>query len=215
VKNSLRVLQSISSAVIVLLILSVGSTVCAQETETSTKTAPANQTTQTSPPKKRPDLNSLIKLTGQKALDFVAADMSGTEYTLEKLGGKIVVINLWATWCKPCVEEMPQLNSLVEKYKDQDVVFLGATAEPKILVESFLQKNSFAYQILPNAPAIIRQYSPKEKTDPVTGKARTIQALPTHIVIDREGTIVKHEWGMNQQTVPQLAQTIEQILAPK
>lgn len=164
---------------------------------------------------KRVDLNNLVSLTGQKAPDFVAADMSGTEFKLEKLRGKIVVINLWATWCKPCLAELPELNSLVNKYQAKDVVFLAAAPEDKTVLEVFLQKNPFAYRIFPGALDMIKKYSPKEKPNPETGKSRLIQALPTHIVIDRDGTTVKHSWGFRNDTIDELMQTIERLLEKK
>ncbi len=201
----------------ILFVLLTASIICAQATkESSVKTAPADSIRQAvSTSIKRPDLNNLVNLTGQKAPNFVSVDMNGVEYNLEKLRGKIVVINLWATWCEPCVKEMAELNALFEKFKDKDIVFLAATDENKSFVEGFLQKNQFSYQILPDALNIIKQYSPKEKTDPITGKSRTIKALPTHIVIDREGATIKHVWGFTSQKIPELSQTIEQLLAPK
>jgi thiol-disulfide isomerase/thioredoxin len=184
--------------------------------ESTTRVAPAEPVpSTTSASTKRPDLNNLVNLTGLKAPNFVSVDMNGTEYNLENLHDKIVVINLWATWCKPCIEEMPELNNLVKKFKDKDVVFLAAAPEDKILLEGFLQKNPFLYQILPGALDIIKKYSPKEKADPVTGKSRTIQVMPTHIVIDRGGTTVKHTWGFSSQKIPELSQAIEQLLDAK
>lgn len=113
---------------LILFLLSISSIVSAQTTDSATTAAPADSKPATKSTK-RPDLNNLINLTGQKAPDFVSVDMNGTEYNLENLRGKIVVINLWATWCVPCVEEMPMLNNMVNKFKGKDVVFLGATSE--------------------------------------------------------------------------------------
>lgn len=192
----------------VLFLLLTSGIIWAQENEgSSNKTVPA------ATPKKRPDLNNLVSLTGQKAPDFILTDLNGTEYNLEKLRGKIVVINLWATWCVPCVEEIPELNALVNKFKNKDVVFLAATTEDRTVLEGFLQKNPFAYQILPGALDIMKKYSPKEKTESADVKPRTIQALPTHIVIDWEGMVIKHVWGFGGNKISELSQSIERLLA--
>lgn len=201
----------------ILFLLLTASIIGVQATkESSTKIVPSGSNSPAaSTSKKRVDLNNLANLTGQNAPDFIAADMNGTEYNLDKLRGKIVVINLWATWCAPCIAEMPELNDLVNKFKDKDVVFLAAAPEDKTVLEGFLQKNPFTYQIFPGALDIIKKYSPKEKPDAVTIKPRTIQALPTHIVIDRDGTIAKHSWGFSVHTIPELSKTIEQLLSQK
>lgn len=199
----------------ILFILLTASVIYSQDTKklpVETASPADTKPSVNSSPKKRPDLNNLIGLTGQKAPVFVSKDINENEYNIENLTGKIVVINLWATWCQPCIEEFPELNALVNKFKDKDIVFLAVTSEDKALVENFLQKNSFSYQIIPAALNVMKQYSPKEKPDPVTGKSRTIQALPTHIVIDREGNVVKHIWGSSANKIFELSQTIEQQL---
>lgn len=208
-KNSL-------SAILLLLLTSV--IIPAQTTkESSTTIAPSgsNSPAAASTTKKRVDLNNLVNLTGQQAPDFIAVDINGTEANLDKLRGKIVVINLWATWCAPCIAEMPELNDLVIKFKDKDVVFLAAAPEDKTVLEGFLQKNPFTYQIFPGALDIIKKYSPKEKPDAAAIKPRTIQVMPTHIVIDRDGTIAKHSWGFSVHTIAELSKTIEQLLSRK
>lgn len=201
----------------ILFLLLTASVICAQTAGKSpTKIVPNDSKSRAaSPPIKAIDLNNLTNLTGQKAPNFISVDMNGTEYNLENLRGKIVVINLWATWCKPCIAEMPELNALVDKFKDKDVVFLAAAPENKTLLEGFLRKHPFSYHILPGALPVIKQYSPKEKTVSPDVKSRTIQVMPTHIVIDREGITVKHVWGFSSQAIPELSQTIEQLLTSK
>ncbi len=107
--------------------------------QTTEKSSPVIINTPSSENKVQPP-PELIGLTGQKAPDFTSANMNGAEYNLEDLRGKIVVINLWATYCPPCIEEMPKLNALVEKYQNKDVVFLAPTPDNKNLLEGFLQK---------------------------------------------------------------------------
>lgn len=62
---------------------------------------------------------------GFLAPDFTLDTLDGTKVTLSDLRGKIVVINLWATWCPPCRAEMPALENAYQQYKDSGVVVLG------------------------------------------------------------------------------------------
>ena len=76
-----------------------------------------------------------------------ATDLEGTTFTLDELKGKVVVINFWFVACKPCVEEIPELNELVEKYEEKDVVFLGFALDNEKRLNSFLEKTPFKYHI--------------------------------------------------------------------
>lgn len=158
----------------------------------------------------------LIGLTGQKAPNFTAIDMNGVEFNLENLRGKIVVINLWGTFCAPCIQEMPKLNTLVRKYKDKEVVFLSVAADDKQELEAFLAKHHFDYHVLSGAFDIIRQYAPKKKiSSPTDMPDSFMMVLPTHLVIDRDGIVTEHFWGYSKKTVNQLAAIIEKLLAKK
>lgn len=77
------------------------------------------------------DMPEKIDLVGKQALPFSAKDINGKNYSLESLKGKVIVINFWFVECKPCVMEMPELNKLVEKYENKDVVFLGLAINEK------------------------------------------------------------------------------------
>jgi peroxiredoxin len=90
-------------------------------------------------------------LDGQKLPDFDLTDMKGNKINSRDLKGKPVVINFWFATCIPCMEEMPALNELKEKFQNSDVVFLAITFENKITVENFLKKHRFNFTALPNA----------------------------------------------------------------
>lgn len=164
--------------------------------------------------KKTPPLNlsDLVGLNGQIAPAFTIPSINGTEYNLEKLRGKIVVINLWGTFCPPCIEEMPKLNSLVETYKGKEVVFLAPTPDDKAILETFLQKYSFSYQVLPNGFNIVEKYAPHKKSDDPQKKGGFMMLLPTHLVIDQTGVVTYHEWGFRKDTVDKLSNEIEKLL---
>src|SRR5689334_18943077 len=63
---------------------------------------------------------------GEQCLPQVAyTDTNGTAYTPDSLKGKVVVVNFWATWCKPCQKEIPDLSKIYDKYKGKGLVMLG------------------------------------------------------------------------------------------
>jgi peroxiredoxin len=111
---------------------------------------------------------------------------------------------------------MPKLNALVDKFKGKDVVFLAAAADGKSVLEGFLTKNLFKYQVLPDAFGIIEQYAPKKKNPaPTNDGGDFLMLLPAHLVVDQTGTVVEHFWGYKTTTADDLSKTIEQLLAKK
>lgn len=77
-------------------------------------------------------------------LSYSFKSISGEMVRLNSFKGKIIFINHWATWCSPCVKEMPSLNKLYEAAKDQPIIFLFISNESKEQVEHFVQKHSLS-----------------------------------------------------------------------
>ena len=118
------------------------------------------------------------KLKGNPFPDFTLTDLSGTSHTSESIKGKVVVINLWFTACAPCIHEMPELNKIVDAYKEiEDVLFLAFALDPKPLVDEFLKKHKFDYNIIPES----QEYITKKLNPP---------GYPTHIVLDKNLNVV-------------------------
>lgn len=98
---------------------------------------------------------------GQQAPDFSGHDMTDTSTFDANFfkGRKIQVLNFWFTKCKPCIDEIPDLNNLVEKYKDHaDVVFIAPTFEFHEAIDSFLVDHPFSYNILPECYEALKSY---------------------------------------------------------
>lgn len=163
-------------------------------------------------PTKLPDLEGLA---GKPAPVFKASNMNDEEFNLENLRGKVIVINLWGTFCEPCVQEMPKLNALVEKYEDKPVVFLAPAVDAKEALNNFLQKHPFSYQVLPDSFGIVSQYSPKKKGGAETKPGSFIMLLPTHLIIDKDGTVFKHFWGFSEKTDAEISTAIDELLSAK
>lgn len=160
-------------------------------------------------------LSDLEGLEGKSAPVFKASNMNGEEFNLENLRGKVVVVNLWGTFCEPCVQEMPKLNALVEKYKNKSVVFLAPAVDAKEALNGFLQKHPFSYQVLPDSFGIISQYSPKKKGGAEAKSGSFTMLLPTHLIIDKDGTVFKHFWGFSETTDKEISTAIDELLNAK
>lgn len=74
--------------------------------------------------------------------------MNGEEFSTNQFKDKFIVINWWATWCKPCREEIPGLNEMAEKYNDNgNVRFIAITDDPKSRITDFLKTHGFIYEM--------------------------------------------------------------------
>jgi peroxiredoxin len=120
----------------------------------------------------------LIKPSRPKlAADFTLATPDGGNFRLADQRGKVVLVNFWATWCPPCLEEMPAMERLWRRHKDAGFVLVAISldADPK-KVPPFVSARKFTFPIA---------------LDPRMAVAETygVRALPSSFVIDREGTM--------------------------
>jgi thiol-disulfide isomerase/thioredoxin len=118
----------------------------------------------------------------QKA-DFTLADLQGQIWHLKNLHDKIVLVNFWATWCPPCRKEMPDLQALYEKYKDQGLVVLAIDDEEVAKVTPFLAERKISYPVL---------LDPGRKVHELF----QIEGIPKSFVYDREGKMVAQSIDM-------------------
>lgn len=138
------------------------------------------------------------ELIGKEAFPFSVTDISGNKYSLEKLKGKIIVLNFWFVECKPCVMEIPDLNDLVEKYKGKEVVFLGFATNDKSKIESFLKTRTYKYKIIADGNEVAGLYK--------------VNSYPTHLIIDTNSIISNYITGLGPTTIDDLDKTIESLL---
>ncbi|MDF3076428.1 MAG: alkyl hydroperoxide reductase/Thiol specific antioxidant/Mal allergen [Sphingobacteriaceae bacterium] len=120
--------------------------------------------------------DSVFLLLNKKLPEFKLKDLEGKEFSSSQMLGKPTLINFGATYCGPCIAEMPDLSRLKEKYSEK-MNFLGLTENRKVdhKLVSFLNEHPFNYQILQNA----EEYK----------KALKIGAIPRNIFVDRNGYI--------------------------
>ena len=136
---------------------------------------------------------------GKPIRNFKAEDLNGNKFELEALRGKIVVINFWFIKCGPCQREIPELNKLVEDYKDSsNVVFLAIALDDKHDLNEFLNRVPFNYNIIYNGRAFAQQYN-------ITG-------YPTHVILDQNGKVYFHTLGLAMNTVYWLGKSIRELM---
>ncbi len=112
--------------------------------------------------------------------DWVLTDSDNTSISFSKAEGEVVLLNFWATWCPPCIAEMPSLQKLYDKYGDK-VQFYLVTDEDSGKVESFMQKNEYTL------PVYYTQDTPP--------KLLHSRALPTTYILGKDGRIHVKETG--------------------
>ena len=148
---------------------------------------------------------------GQKnkasAENFSAVSMDGQQFELENLKGKVVVLTFWSTRCPICQSEIPKLNRLAQNYKGKDVVFLGLTMENETKVESFLKKNPFNFNILPNSFGVILKYADRD------GQGNINMGFPAHFLVNQDGKIELKTDGFDK--TEQLNSGINRLLISK
>jgi len=111
---------------------------------------------------------------------WVLGTSKSEPYFLSDLSGQVVFLNFWATWCPPCVAELPEIEKAYQKHKNQ-VAFLLVTNEKPEVVEAFMEKHGYDLPVLyPGTPV---------------PEVFNVKGLPTTFIISREGNIVARKTG--------------------
>lgn len=127
-----------------------------------------------------------------KAPDFELKDTNGTLHRFSDYKGKVVLVNFWASWCTECIEEMPSLNMLYEKFRKSDFVVLGISIDRnRAKLSDAIEKTNISYPVL------------MDTKGEVFVKKFTVIGLPTSVLIDQQGlireTIIgRHDFASNK-----------------
>jgi peroxiredoxin len=136
---------------------------------------------------------------GSVAPEFDLPALAGGSVKLSDLKGKVVIVNFWATWCPPCLQEMPGLNEIYNEYKDKGVEVLGLTLDEKGLpvTKPILTKLGIDYPILESDKSTYQNYG-------------HILTIPFTYIIDRQGVIQKK--FINRQDKAAFAAALDEML---
>lgn len=149
------------------------------------------------PKVKYPPVSPVIMKAENKLLD-------GSILKLEDKKGKVVLVNLWATWCGPCRVEMPHLVELQNKYRDRgfEVIGLDVDPEPAEKIQAFAKEMQLNYTLGWADEAVQNEIS----------KLAGVGAIPQSILINREGELTGVFTGGSKKVVTSLKETVEKVI---
>ena len=149
--------------------------------------------------KKEAGVEAVPPSIGDIAPDFISKDVNGNTVRLSDYKGKVVLIELWATWCGPCRALTPVLNKIYEKYKDKGFVVLALTPEENTnTVKSYIKENNVTYPVL--------------ITDMKTTRRYGVISIPASFLISRDGRVAEKHLGVTRDIVQELSSGIEKLI---
>src|SRR5690606_33055766 len=146
---------------------------------------------------KNPSIESKEKTVRLTEYNWHLVDGQNVPYNLQQAKGKVILINFWATWCPPCIAEMPSLQKLYNDYSDK-VVFLFVTNEELSEINPFLEKKQYTFEVyrpISNYPAVF-----------------DVTSIPRTFLIDKEGHIIIDESGAANWNSDTVRNTIDNLL---
>jgi len=141
-----------------------------------------------------------VHLQGVKLSEYSLMNLDGQPVSYSPEKGKVIVLNLWATWCPPCREEMPSLQRLADKLDDATFQVVGiAMDSDDHLVREFLNDRQVHFLNMLDA------------TDNVISGEFMVQALPSTLIVDQQGEVVEVITGGREWDSPELFEIIEKV----
>jgi len=138
---------------------------------------------------------------GLPAPDFTFPGLDGKKVSLSDYRGKVVFVNIWATWCPPCVEEMPSMQKLYQKLKGENFEILAVSIDSKgaKVVAPFMQKYKLTF------PALIDYMSTIKRIYKTTG-------VPESYIIDKDGILAKKVIGPLDWSRPDILRLFRDLI---
>ena len=129
-------------------------------------------------------ISSLALLSDVQAVDMPLTAINGDQVNLNRYQGRWIVVNYWATWCPPCIEEMPELQAFHNEHVEKDAVVVGINSEliSRDQLKSFLDTYFITYPVFLSKPA---QQS----------ELGLIPGLPTTFLVSPQGKVVARQIG--------------------
>lgn len=168
------------------------------------QTTPAEEPTASAPQTEQSQEDEIASTTlvkeGMQAPDFTVKMFDGSELTLSKLKGKVVLVNFWATWCPPCREELTRVQSdLIDRFADRAFVFLPISrGEEQATIADFRTKMNYTFPMgLDTERTIYDQYASNY--------------IPRNFLIDQQGKVVMATVGYEPEEFERLIAKIDEM----
>jgi len=132
-------------------------------------------------------------------------NLDGTTFTVADKKGKVVLLNLWATWCGPCRGEMPELVKMQDQFRDKDFEVIGVNTddEPVSVINSFRDQMKLNYTLVWSDSALQNELL----------KISKFPGIPQSFLIDRDGRLRGVFTGGSPNTVRQMAETVGNVVS--
>jgi peroxiredoxin len=137
----------------------------------------------------------------KRAPAFTLENLNGKKEELKDYRGKVVFLNLWATWCSPCREEMPSIEKLSREFKEKEFAFLTIAVDygGKKAVKAFIAKHRYTFPVL---------------LDPKCGilDLYHVKGIPTTLIVDKQGMLIGSAIGPRDWQGPEAISIVEHLL---
>lgn len=148
----------------------------------------------------------------QNVREMKLQTLDGESLKLTDFADKVVIVNIWATWCGPCRQEMPELVKMSNEYRSRGLVVLGLATtynehNDQAHVKEYIRTQNVPYKII---------WDDGTMATPLVQLVQGQQVIPQSFVISRDGHIVKHFQGFNPYSTPQtMRMAVEEALDDK
>lgn len=151
-----------------------------------------------------PDANSVLHAATianpeMAGAGFKMADLQGNQVAFESLKGKVVFLNIWATWCPPCIAEMPNIQRLYDKVGSDKIAFVMLSVDEGGLekVKKFIDKKGYTFPVYMPAGSFPQEFYSN--------------AIPTTFIISPDGKIVAKQEGMADYDTPEVVAFLQNL----
>ena len=136
---------------------------------------------------------------GSRAPDFALNDPQGKTNRLSDYKGKVVLIDFWATWCAPCQKELPLIQRIYDRYKDEGLVVLTISVDrQQSIVSSYMWENGYTFPVL--------------LADSEVQLAYKVRGIPALFLLDRKGSVRFYQRGFKPRLEEKISGTISKLL---
>lgn len=153
-------------------------------------------------PKADDPAQSTLPRVGKPLADFTLPDLQGRAVQLATLRGKVVFVNVWATWCPPCIEEMPTIQRLHERLypKGLEILAVSLDALGAQVVVPFMRSHRLSFAALLDTKSVVQ-------------RLYQTAGVPESFIVDKHGLLVEKIVGPRDWAHPQMVASFERLLA--